>query len=73
MNNTSLNLNSGTLIARLAPIKEDSHFKKLGPGSYDPVKPGSNMIQGAGGSWAKQKDKRTLWYENRQAYKLIKI
>ena len=50
------------LIARLAPIKEDSYEKKLGPGSYDLMKP-SNV---AGGSnFGKSNEKRKLWFEGK--------
>ncbi|TNV82951.1 hypothetical protein FGO68_gene4078 [Halteria grandinella] len=50
----------GNLIARLAPMKEDGYEKRLGPGSYDPVKP-ADMVKGA--AWGRSKDKRKLWYE----------
>jgi hypothetical protein len=58
-----LNYYQGNLIARLAPIKEDSYEKKLGPGSYDPIKPGLNLGHGGASVWGKSKDKRKLWYE----------
>jgi hypothetical protein len=41
-------------------MKEDGYEKKLGPGSYDPVKP-TDMVKGA--AWGRSKDKRKLWYE----------
>lgn len=49
------------MIARLAPIKEDGYEKRLGPGSYDPIK--ADNTKGAAGTWGKSKDKRKLWYE----------
>lgn len=51
----------GNMIARLAPIKEDGYEKRLGPGSYDPIK--ADNTKGAAGTWGKSKDKRKLWYE----------
>lgn len=53
---------TGTLIARLAPIKEDSYEVKIGPGSYDPMTP-LPVVNGPS-AWALSKDKRTLWKEN---------
>jgi len=49
------------LIARLAPIKEDSYEKKVGPGSYDPLKPLG--MGGGGSSFGKSTEKRKLWFE----------
>ena len=53
----------GNLIARLAPMKEDGYEKRLGPGSYNPVKADMKDVKGGGGAWGRSKDKRKLWYE----------
>ena len=53
----------GNLIARLAPIKEDSYDIKLGPGSYDPVKPQMKIVPGVS-TWGKSNQKRKLWFED---------
>ncbi len=53
---------SGNMIARLAPIKEDGYEKKVGPGSYNPEKALPNVGTSV---WGKSKDKRKLWFEGR--------
>jgi hypothetical protein len=60
------------LIARLAPIKEDSYEKKLGPGSYDPVKPIMNVVNG-GSNFGKSTAKRKLWFEGKVDEKISQM
>jgi hypothetical protein len=55
----------GNLIARLAPIKEDPYEKRIGPGSYDPVKPQMKIVPGVS-SWGKSNQKRSLWFEEQE-------
>ena len=57
------------LIARLAPIKEDPYEKKLGPGSYDPVKPQMTIVPGVS-SFGKSNEKRKLWFEGKSDEKI---
>ena len=52
------------MIARLAPIKEDTYETKLGPGSYDPIKPSMSSVAGGASVWGKSKDKRKMWNES---------
>ncbi len=59
------------LIARLAPIKEDSYEKKVGPGSYDPIKPSMNL-QAGGSNFGKSTEKRKLWFEGKVDEKLAR-
>jgi len=46
----------------LAPIREDSYEKKLGPGSYDPMKP---MPKAGTSTFGKSNEKRKLWFEGK--------
>ena len=60
---STLTYHQGNLIARLAPIKEDSYEKKLGPGSYDVVRPSQSLAVGVS-SFGRSKEKRKPWFED---------
>jgi hypothetical protein len=40
-------------------MKEDGYEKKIGPGTYDPIRP--ENVKGA--AWGRSKDKRKIWFE----------